>query len=100
MGRFDCRLHGVTGMIFTCPHIAQNLYDQARTEKIIRADFPDTSDIEEKFKWHKKLYYCARCVVEYDFPSANSEMPEDDFSPMYDKGFVPACWDCFKELNL
>jgi hypothetical protein len=48
----------------------------------------------------QKLFYCARCVIEYDFPSENREMQRDSFSLMYDKGFGPACWDCFNELDL
>jgi hypothetical protein len=98
MGRIECRQHGVTGMIFTCPHIIQSLRDQEKTERIIRVDFPDISDIEEKYNGDRKLFYCTRCVVEQGFPSENSEMPRDDFSQMYDKGFDPACWDCFTKL--
>lgn len=99
MGRVECQYHGVTGMIFTCAHIIQNQRDKKKTENIIRVDFLDTSNIEEKNIWHKQLFYCPRCVVEHSFPLENSEMSSDEFSLMYDKDFNPACWECFTELN-
>lgn len=100
MGRFLCAYHGTSGLVYICPHIRKDIDDRVRSERIIRAVFPDTSAIEDRFKVKYQLRYCLDCAAEYHFPITDSEMFRTDFSSMYDNGIFHAdCFQCLQELN-
>ncbi len=99
MGRIDCNYHGVTGLTFACSHIGQDILGRRKSGKVILVEFPDNSDIDPKFRFSLFLNYCRKCACEFGFPDSNASMEQNRFDGMYEKGFVPVCFQCLTELN-
>jgi hypothetical protein len=100
MAVYICRIHGRTGAVTVCSHIAKNVSEKKKLPKLIIASFyfgdfagnPDAPIIE-------KLGYCPICVEKYGFPAESRELSENEFEDMSEKDFKGVCVECFSKLK-
>ena len=100
MGRFDCEYHGVSGMIFACPHIRESIDRREGLPKTVRIAFVDEHETDGRYRFHGGLDYCSICAAERGFASEFTQEPSESYHSFYDKElFQPACFECFSELR-
>ena len=90
MGIVDCKKHGTSGIVFTCPHLSESTWNFKTITDFVKRVEKDTVDTENNFQIEQVYCLCTNCDEQYKKTSF-WEFPECFLQPV--------CAKCFEELS-
>ncbi len=90
MGVVLCKKHGKTGIVLTCNHLSELVWNFQPIDDFVKRIEKDTDDIDDKFKFDWIYTLCRTCDKKYQTATIG------EFPAYFLKS---ACNRCFLELS-